>query len=97
MSPLHIEEAGSRMVEPARRKRKRSPSDLRREAQRSTQRMQEAVRARRDLWPEGANEFVVGRHERAVSGVFSDRRKLRREVYGRRPDLEGRPFHKGQP
>lgn len=80
-----------------RQPKRKSPSDLRREARRLTQRMAEARNDRRDGWPDGKDEFAVERQEKRLSTLDGRKRNLRRDVYARAPELEGADFHKHHP
>lgn len=79
------------------RSRKQSPSKqaraLRRAAEHSTRRMQEAVKKRRAAWPEGADVFAVERREAEITAAFAHRRGLRNEAIDTAPVLasEGVP------
>lgn len=89
-------QSGSRMVEP-QRKRKRGPSDRRREARRLVERIEQARRDRRVAWPEGQPEFAAEHQEQRLSTLHADKRAMRRDIYREAPELEGHPVFKGQP
>lgn len=79
------------------RPKHRSPSDLRREARRLTERTAAARDERRDGWPDGKDEFSVQRQERKLADLSGEKRALRRDVYARAPQLEGADFHQRHP
>ena len=77
--------------------KKRSPSDLRREARRLAQRLSEARSERRKSWPSGQSEFATDRQEAKLAELHGDKRALRRDVYARNPKLEGADFRRSHP
>lgn len=77
--------------------RKSSPSDLRREARRLNERLNEARADRREFWPDGQSEFAAERQEKKLGELHGEKRVLRRDVYTRAPELEGQDFRKGHP
>jgi crotonobetainyl-CoA:carnitine CoA-transferase CaiB-like acyl-CoA transferase len=90
-------QSGSREVEPAKRKRKVTPSDRVRKAKRLTQRIETAVRDRHEAWAEGDQAPVVGRRTDELDQLHGDKRVMRRELYDRAPALEGRDVRRGNP
>ena len=71
-----------------RKPRRRSPSDIRREARRLVERQAEARADRRDGWPDGKDEFAVERQEEKLSKLDGEKRALRRDVYRHRPESD---------
>ena len=69
--------------------RRKSPSDLRREARRRVQRQAEARADRQESWPHGQDLEYAAAVERRQRKLAADKRYLRREVYRRAPELEG--------
>lgn len=83
---------------PAEKKpRRRSPSDLRREARRLNERLGTARVERREAWPEGQPQFAAERQEKRLGDLHGEKRGLRRDVYARAPELEGPDFRKQHP
>lgn len=74
-------------VEP-RRTRKRTAKEVRAREQKrlvaavrsSTQRVETAVKARRAVWPEGADPYTVGKRVLEIDHAFAERREVRRDV-----------------
>lgn len=99
----------SREVDSAQTGRKRSPSDLARKerraagralaAQQLAQRIEADSRRRQRDWLEGEphDEFGVARRDDNLAALHQDKREMRREIFARAPELEGRPVLKGTP
>jgi len=82
---------GFRTVKP--RKQKKTPSRRRREAERLTQRIEDARAERRDPWGEGGqSKFAAEQRERELAKRYVEKRSMRREIYAQAPELEGCPF-----
>ncbi len=93
------EDQGSPTVEPQssrKRKRKRSPSDLRAKARRVTERIEAASRDRRDAWEEGEQPNLVELRTHELEGLHARKRELRRELYAKAPALEGQPVYRAR-
>lgn len=93
---IHATDGNDRPVGP-RRIRKRSRSDLLRAARRNGRALADARKDRRVAWPEGQPEFATERQETQLRDLEASKRKLRRDVYSQRPELEGRRFYPGRP
>jgi hypothetical protein len=77
--------------------KKRSPSDLRREAHRLNERLTDARQDRRIGWPDGKDEYAVGAQERKLSKLHGEKRVLRRAIYATGLVPEGQDFAKHHP
>lgn len=85
--------AGSRKVEPhtpPKRKRRRSPSDDRRDARRLVNQIQKTAHERHEAWLEGGQPNTTFRLTRELDEKYGDLRVER----GGDP---GEPFHRGDP
>jgi hypothetical protein len=93
-------------VEPRKRRRKRSPSDRRREARRLVGRIEDASGERQVARSDGraveAQRLTtdlsgpdLGPY--SPGGLYADKRALRREIYAQRPALEGQPIKRVAP
>jgi hypothetical protein len=85
------------MVEPPKRKRKRTPSDRAREARRLADRLEHTARARLAAYSEGDHPTLTERQTYDLDVLHADKRAMRREIYATKPVLEGRPVFKGAP
>ena len=78
--------------------KKRSPSDLRREARRLAERIDEARFERQEPWTAGGqSKYEADVRERKIRKLHGEKRAMRREVFAKAPDLEGHDFHKRHP
>jgi F0F1-type ATP synthase membrane subunit b/b' len=75
---------------PIIRRKKQSPSDLRREARRNAQRLRAAARERGEAWAdEIAHPNVTHKATQTLADLHAEKRDLRRDVYRSAPELEG--------
>ncbi len=82
----------------SRHRRKRSPSDLRREARRLAEQLEAARVERRETWTAGGqSEFAADRQEQQLRKLHGRKRTFRRAVYAKVPSLEGTEFCKHHP
>lgn len=68
-------------------------------AEQLVQRIEADSRQRQRTWRAGEaiDEFGVARRDDNLAGLHQDKREMRREIYDRAPQLEGRPVLKGTP
>ena len=89
-SPPHI--AGSRQVEP-RRRRKRTPSDVRRKERRTLEQIQAKARERQEAWAEGEQPNLTHRLSVDLNGprgLFAEgRQQLAGEMQPGNPKTSG--------
>jgi hypothetical protein len=82
---------------PKKRKQKDTPSRRTREARQLVQRIEAASHQRHEAWAEGDHPNVVHQRTTELDVLHGDKREMRRDIYARAPQLEGRPVFKGQP
>lgn len=86
---------GSQKVEP-RRKRKRSSGERTARARHVVGLIEKTTAERREVLGD-AHPNLTERLAHDLASLHGAKRAMRREIYGERPDLEGKPFNRHRP